>query len=438
MNDRTLATYWSRLRSVPRRFGVEFRLVTRAVRRAWRQRVVPVIAERLRATAERLAPSGEAPADPFLRVVCAAEDVREAAAAAAREAAEEAAAAATARVEALRTEDNERFRRLQLEVAAHQQLFPVLSAQLAGTTTHAESHVLTVCERFEAIAEKARAHVGELTAMLAGGVGFDDGTKDFGDLLIQAGDLLNTIVEDLVGATSVMESGAGRVKKLQRGFDEIEIVTQRVADIASATKMLAVNARIEASHVGAAGRGVAIVAEEMAELSERSAATAAAILTIVGGLSEEVREAAKGFSEGAESNELRVGDLRPRLADALASLAEGHERLRDGLVESSERGEALAKDVNSAVVGLQFQDRAAQRIAHVTEALCEYHEAIDAVLGAEDVAEDPEFVARETAIRESIQARYTMVEERQAHTEASGEAVDVVADDADDDGIELF
>lgn len=59
------------------------------------------------------------------------------------------------------------------------------------------------------------------------------------------------------------------VKELFQTIDEIDHLIRSIRDIASKTDLLALNASIEAARAGQAGKGFAIVADEVGRLSEK-------------------------------------------------------------------------------------------------------------------------------------------------------------------------
>ncbi len=59
------------------------------------------------------------------------------------------------------------------------------------------------------------------------------------------------------------------VRDLFKAIDEVDRLIRGVRDIASKTDLLALNASIEAARAGHAGKGFAIVADEVGRLSEK-------------------------------------------------------------------------------------------------------------------------------------------------------------------------
>ena len=84
-----------------------------------------------------------------------------------------------------------------------------------------------------------------------------------------------------------------RIKRLGESSQEIGDIVSLINDIADQTNVLALNAAIQASMAGEAGRGFAIVADEVQRLAERLAKATKQIETLVKTIQADISEAVK-------------------------------------------------------------------------------------------------------------------------------------------------
>jgi hypothetical protein len=98
-----------------------------------------------------------------------------------------------------------------------------------------------------------------------------------------------------------IEVSSERTLELANRVKDISGILALINEIADQTNLLALNAAIEAARAGEAGRGFAVVADEVRGLAERSKVSAAEIALIVNGAQTETNATVMAMDQGAKS-----------------------------------------------------------------------------------------------------------------------------------------
>lgn len=92
---------------------------------------------------------------------------------------------------------------------------------------------------------------------------------------------IDRIAANLTELASASNSAAGKVGQLDARAQQVGGILQLIKEIADQTNLLALNAAIEAARAGEAGRGFAVVADEVRKLAERTTQATSDIANLV-------------------------------------------------------------------------------------------------------------------------------------------------------------
>lgn len=111
------------------------------------------------------------------------------------------------------------------------------------------------------------------------------------------------IADNLQSTFERMSDASAKVGTLSRRAEEIGGIVQLIEEVAEQTNLLALNAAIEAARAGEAGRGFAVVADEVRNLAQRTSQATDDISNLVTNIQEETREAREVMEAGAAAAE---------------------------------------------------------------------------------------------------------------------------------------
>lgn len=210
---------------------------------------------------------------------------------------------------------------------------------------------------FDAMMRRSKEQAGAVSRIVDRS---DGGGVDVQRFAHQAASQMSGLVEALEEVSGQSSATVNQIDLMAQHLDGIFALLEDVKSIADQTNLLALNAAIEAARAGEAGRGFAVVADEVRNLSERSTAFNEQIRKLAYNSKEAIHKVRETVSTMASRDLDRSRGAKDESANMLRQVDQIQRTLSDGMREIQSANSAMEQHVGDAVRSLQFEDIATQ------------------------------------------------------------------------------
>lgn len=220
----------------------------------------------------------------------------------------------------------------------------------------------------------SQQQLGLQVASHGGTEGSLSGFQDFAEKTSQT---LRQFVDSVVENSRLAMSLVEMTDRISGQMAEVRGMLGEIEGIAKQTNLLALNAAIEAARAGEAGRGFAVVADEVRDLSGRTNHFSQQIRSSLTNMQGTIAATEQAINQMAAQDMTFALSSKGDVEQAMSGINEVNLQTAEVVARLQAISEQVEHSVNQAVMSLQFQDLVTQLLGHVDRRLEIVQEIVD-------------------------------------------------------------
>ena len=246
--------------------------------------------------------------------------------------------------------------------------------ELSSRQVQQESSVLESTGR--QLAEQSSAQAASLEEISSSMVELNAQTKHNHELSTQASSKSQQMSRQAQTSSEQMQRFTKTMAEIESSTENVTKITSLISEIAAQTRMLAINASIEAARAGVHGAGFAVVAQEVQELAAQTAESAEEIARVVGASVEKAQSGRKTLSEARSSLEEIFGTTES-VAEMTQMIRQAAEEQSQGIRQVNQALEELnqmtMENAQFSEVNAKSSSQLSQQAAELLEVVHQFH-----------------------------------------------------------------
>jgi methyl-accepting chemotaxis protein len=234
------------------------------------------------------------------------------------------------------------------------QVLPIWNRQIETARSQTETSLVDLATCFGDIHQRLDTALGLYRSSTG------SGEEDVMAMLEKGQGDLSAMLSSLRAGLQAKQEMLDRIREVARFSDELKAMAGSVSALANQTNLVALNAAIEAAWAGEAGRGFAVIADEVRKLSTLSGDTGKQITSRVESVTLAIHGAVEIAERYADQDARAMRDSEQLIEGVLNVFRGAVEHLTQAATQFQHEGQAVQETVSGVIVSLQFQDRVSQ------------------------------------------------------------------------------
>ena len=225
----------------------------------------------------------------------------------------------------------------------------------------------------------------------------------FATFVMETSNTMGDFVDNTLNTSKIAMGLVETMDVIETEVQAILGILGEIESISKQTNLLALNAAIEAARAGEAGRGFAVVADEVRALSQRTNLFSQQIRGRMDSVHGSLNSANESIYSVASMDMNFALESKHRVQATMTRISEINKAMAKSAHAINEHAERVAAGVNGAVTALQFQDMTTQLISHAQAGMDATHEVARHVANA--IHGDPDLARGLSSARSQLQVK---------------------------------